>query len=310
MKYMVKLKMLKPGDRVGLVAPGSTFSREKFNNSVKALKEMGLVPVYGSHLFSKDFIFAGTVAQRTQNLRTMLNRKDIKAIWCVRGGGGSYAVAEELAKDKKPKHSKIIIGMSDVTALHLLFIQKWKWPVLHGPLFDRIGVAKTPSLEKSVLKKTLFDEKFRLKITGGLKSLGKSGKASGVLVGGNLVLLTTSLGSSWEVDTRGKILFLEEIGERAYRLERFLTQLKTAGKFDGLKGVVIGDFTECNEPDGRELWKTVLKRHFGKSKIPVLMGVHSGHGAMRLTLPMGVKVRINTGSKKSFEVIEGFGRGV
>lgn len=307
---MVKLKVLQRGDRVGLVATGATFNREKFKNSIKALKKMGLVPVYGANLFSRDFIFAGTIAQRTKSLRTLLNRKDIKAIWCVRGGSGSYAVAEEMAKDKKPKHPKMIIGMSDVTALHLLFIQKWKWPVLHGPLFDRIGIAKAPTLEKTVLKKTLFDEKFRLKITSGLKSLGKSGAATGELVGGNLVILASSLGSSWEVDTRGKILFLEEIGERAYRLDRFLTQLKSAGKFDYLKGIVIGHFTECNEPDGRELWKTVLKRHFGKSKIPILMGVHSGHGDMRLTLPMGVKVRIKTGSKKSFEVIEGFGRGV
>ncbi len=307
---MVKLKMLKPGDRVGLVAPGSTFSREKFNASIKALKKMGLVPVYGSHLFSRDFIFAGTVAQRTKSLRAMLNRKDIKALWCVRGGSGSYAVAQAMAKDKKPKHVKMIIGMSDVTALHLLFIQKWKWPVLHGPLFDRIGVKKVPTLEKAVLKKTLFDEKFRLKITSGLKSFGKSGVATGELVGGNLVILASSLGSSWEVDTRGKILFLEEIGERAYRLDRFLTQLESAGKFKHLRGVVIGDFTECGEPDGRDLWKTVLKRHFGKSKVPCLMGVRSGHGSIRLTLPLGVKVRINTGIKKSFEVIEGFGRGV
>jgi muramoyltetrapeptide carboxypeptidase len=305
---MRSLKLLKRGDKVGLIAPGSTFNREKFDKGVSYLKKLGLIPVYGPHLFAKDFIFAGTVKQRVHSLRVMLKRRDIKALWCVRGGAGAYAVAEEIAKDKAPRYPKIVIGMSDVTALHILMVQKWKWPVLHAPLFDRIGT-DLRAREQETLEETLFNPSFRFKETSGLGGMGKKKTVTGQLVGGNLALVAASLGSSWEIDTRNKILFLEDTGERAYRIDRMLTQLRSAGKFDSVKGIIFGDFTECTELDGKELWKNVLKRHFSKSSIPCLIGIRAGHGDLRLTIPFGLNVRLTNTSRRSFEVLEGLIRG-
>jgi muramoyltetrapeptide carboxypeptidase len=301
---MTSMKILKPGDSVGIIAPSSLFSREKFDGGIEFLKSIGLNPVIGLNVFEKDFIFSGTVAQRLESIKNMLGRKDIKAIWCVRGGAGSYAVAEELAKLKEPKHPKILMGMSDVTALHLLFTQKWKWPVLHTPLFDRMIVS--PEKEKTILTQTLFDQSFRLNLNENLKSIGKLGCAVAPLTGGNLALLVSSIGSRWEVQTKGKILFIEDTGERAYRIDRMLTQLKSAGKFEGLKGILVGDFTDCKEADQKELWPIVLERHFSKLKIPCIMGFPSGHGDLRLTIPFGVKIRLDSREIPSFQVLEGY----
>jgi muramoyltetrapeptide carboxypeptidase len=301
-QIMRRIPSLKSGDYVGLVAPGAVFNKEKFEKSIEILKKMGLKPVYGKNLFAKDLMFAGTVKQRVESLRKMLARKDIKAIWCVRGGAGAYAVAQELAKDKAPKHPKLLIGMSDVTALQLLFVQKWKWPVLHGPLFDRLSVA--PKREMKILKNTLFEKNFRLVLDKNLKTFGKKARARGILTGGNLALITASLGSKWEIDCKNKILFIEDLGERAYRIDRFLTQLESAGKFNGIKGVVIGDFTDCKEIDGKELWLKILKRHFEKLKVPCLQGMPMGHGELRLALPFGLKVSIDSRRHGRLEVLE------
>jgi muramoyltetrapeptide carboxypeptidase len=321
-----KPEALQPGDRIGIVAPGGLFRREAFEAGIEFVKKQGLVPVLGKNIFKEDFIYAGTVKERLDDLYAALKDPSLKAVWCVRAGYGVYAVAEELAKKPVPKKPKIIMGMSDVTALHILMTQKWKWPSLHSPLLDRIANEKSSDIERQSLIDALSAGK-RLKITSrsagdsnsqsssrdgvfnaDLNFMGKAAMATGPLIGGNLVLLSASLGTKWEIDTRGKILFIEEIGERAYRIDRFLWQLENAGKFKGVKGIVLGDFTECQEPDGRPLWLESLKRKFAKAPFPVLTGVPSGHGPLRLTLPMGVKVRIKTGAVSEFEVVEDYAK--
>jgi muramoyltetrapeptide carboxypeptidase len=306
---MKKATILKPGEHVGIIAPGAAFNHEKFESGIAVIKSLGLKTVFAKNLNKKDFIFSGTVKNRVDDFLAMARDPNIKAVWCVRGGYGTYSVAQELALNhsKPPKCGpKLVIGLSDITALHLFLTQKWKWPVLHAPLVDRLGHALHKGLEPQVLSKTLFDSKFRLIVQSRLTHLGARKNVTGLLTGGNLALLSASIGSAWEVDTRGKILFIEDIGEPAYRIDRMLTQLESAGKFSGVRGVVVGDFTECVDSDGRERWLTVFKRHFGRAKFPVILGVHSGHGKVRLTLPMGVNVKLCTlkNSALSFEVIE------
>jgi muramoyltetrapeptide carboxypeptidase len=305
-----KIERLRPGDKIGIIAPGAIFNREKFKAGLAFIKEMGLIPVLGPDLFKKDFIFSGTVDQRVKSFMAIAQRRDIKAIWCVRAGYGVYDVAETLAQMKAPAHPKLLLGMSDATALHTLLVQKWKWPVLHSPLVDRIGLEHTPIIEKNCLRNTLLDPDYRFHWTKGLRAMGKLGQAEGELTGGNLALVVSSLKTRWEVQTQKKILFLEEIGERAYRLDRMLFQLRAAGKFDGVKAVILGDFTECKEKDGRDLSKILLKRHFQHSPFPVLTGVPAGHGNLRLTFPLGVKARVQTKGTPRFEILEGFTRGV
>jgi muramoyltetrapeptide carboxypeptidase len=291
---MKKSQVLKPGDKIGVVAPGAAFDREKFDKGMSVIKELGFIPILGENLFKRDFIFAGTPKERIQDFFKMARDPKIKAIWCVRGGSGSYSVAEAISKSLPPKSSKLVIGLSDITAIHLAVNQKWKWAGLHAPLVDRLGHELHTGLEKDFLKQTLFNSDFALKVNDGLLSIGKKGRAKGVVTGGNLMVLASSLGTSWEVDTKDKILFIEETGEVSYRLDRLLAQLQQAGKFKNIRGLLIGDFTDCIDKDGIERNSEVLLRYFKNIKVPVVTSFKSGHGPVRLPLPLGVEAEIST----------------
>lgn len=302
---MAKVKLLRSGSRVGIIAPSALFNQKEFHSSVKALEKMGLEPVFNKAVFKKDFIYSGTAQERVKDFYQMLNRSDIEALWCTRGGYGSWEVAEVMTKRAKPKTPKLLIGMSDISAMQSVILHQWGWPVLYGPLFSRLGSKEVKAKERQVLKNSLFDPSFRLSLKG-LKNIGPSKVAKGDLVGGNLSMLASSIGTPWEVQTRGKILFIEEIGERAYRLDRMFYQLRAAGKFKGLKGLVFGDFNHCLDK-GKQLWPQVLKRNFSDMPFPVLSGIKMGHGPVQLALPMGVKVRVS-GKKGTLEVLESYGR--
>src|SRR5690606_21639700 len=150
--------------------------------------------------------------------------------------------------------------------------QKWNSPALFGPLFSRLGSVHFKGEEKRILLKTLLDDHFRLSVTKGLKGMGKRTSVTAPLVGGNLAVMVASLGTPWEIDTKNKIFLIEEVGERAYRIERMLFQLRCAGKFDHVKGIIVTQFTKCTEPDGRSLWQTSIRRNFENSPFPVITG--------------------------------------
>ena len=193
-------------------------------------------------------------------------------------------MAQALAQFRPLKRPKLLIGHSDVTALHLLW-SRWGWPSVHASCLDRLGDARASAQERKLLARLLRDGK--APPLPRLRRLGGEGRPRGPMTGGNISLLAASLGSAWELDARGKTLFIEEVGERAYRVDRMLTQLRSAGKLDGLAGVLLGDFTDCGEPDGRALWPTVLERHFANALYPVLAGVPAGHGTRRIPLVFG-----------------------
>lgn len=303
---MKKGSILKSGDKVGIAAPSALFKTSSLNASLRALKKMGLVPVLASNIKSKDFIYSGTPQERADGFLELAHRDDIKAIWCMRGGYGCWTVAAAIGESPAPKVPKTLIGLSDVTSLHLACQKFWGWTGVHGALFSRLGNLKPTSLEYKTLKATLFDSDFRLVVDKKLKKLGSIDDVSAPLVGGNLAILLSSLRTPWEINTKGKILFIEDVGERAYRVDRMLYQLKLAGKLDDLKGVIIGDFTDCHEPNGKDLWPEVIRRHFKDAGYPVITGLHSGHGNLCLPLPLGVECRISTRRNPVFEVLGGY----
>ncbi len=313
---MNKPQALKTGDKIGIVAPGAQFNKDRFNQGIETIKSWGLVPVVDKNLFKKDLIFAGTPEQRFEGLKKFVIDPDIKAIWSVRGGAGAYAVAPLFDNFKLPKailkNPKPLIGLSDVTAIHLIWNQDFKWPSVHGPMVDRMGHETQTEIERKALHETLFNPKYKLNVGLGLKSLGKiitAGGVSGQLTGGNLTLLAASLGSTWELDARSKILFIEECGEPAYRIDRLFSQLMNAGKFDSIKALLLGDFTECFERNATELWPQALKRIFLKAKFPVVTGIRSGHGDLRLPLPFGCETQVSfKNSKPRVEFLESFVR--
>jgi muramoyltetrapeptide carboxypeptidase len=301
-------QILQPGDRVAVVALSSRFDKKTFNAAVKAVRNMGLEPVFERGIFKKDFYFAGTPEERFGILLRAFKDSKAKAIWCVRGGYGSFDLIPMLAKKNIRVSPKIFIGYSDVCALHFYLNQKWNWPTLHAPLFTRLGRESHKGLEKKVLHETLFNSKYRLKVNSGLKALGKKAKVTGILAGGNLSIVQSSLRTLWEINTDGKVLFLEDIYESGKKIDRMFAQLWQAGKFDKVKAVVFGDFTECFDKESKKLWLEAIKRRFNKAHFPVLLGLKAGHDKVNLSLPLGVKVRVSTKGRPSFEVLEGFAR--
>ncbi len=272
------MKPLRPGARVAVVAPGGLFDRAKVKAGMAWLRSLGLEPVPSRNLHAKDLIFAGTIEQRAADIRAALEDETIEALWCARGGYGAYAVAQALAAIAPSRAAKPLIGHSDVTALHLLW-NRWGWASVHASCMDRLGDEKASAQERRLLEPLL--------LRGLVPPLGVDAPP-GQLLGGNLSLLAASLGSRWELEARGKVLFIEEVGERAYRIDRMLTQLRSAGKLEGLRGVLLGDFTDCGEPDGKKFWPQILQRHFDGAAYPVVKGVRAGHGDKRIPLPFGV----------------------
>lgn len=305
---MKKPKILEPYDKVGIAAATALFDPEDLKGGINSLERAGLKSFVPTRIEAKDFIYSGTVAHRVHAVETLLFHPQVKAIWFIRGGYGAWPVADELTKIKPPKTSKIFLGSSDITAIHLAVMQSWNWPVLHSPLLGRLANPKMPKVEWNCILSTILDTHYRLRITTGLKSLNKKDTVVAPVTGGNLSLLATSIGTPWEVQTKGKILFIEEIGERAYRIDRMLYQLRAAGKFENIKGLVFGDFTECIEPNKKELWQEVIKRNFSHAPFPVVEGVRAGHGSIRLTLPLGIKAKLTSKGKPCFEYVESFAK--
>lgn len=305
---MKKPLRLRPGSRIRLVALGFPFKKEYLKRGKEFLESWGLEVTYDKSISRTDFLFASDDATRLRTFKNAVEDPDVDAIWCLRGGYGAPRLMPEIMKWKAPKKPKIIVGYSDVTALHIAVLQKWNWVCIHGSMATRLGSPEQPMRERKIMHDLVFDPSFRLSVNRGLKTLGKSSPAEGELVGGNLKLLEVSLATTWELDTRGKILFLEDVGERAYSIDRMLNHLEQAGKFDHVKGVILGQFSECGEPNGKKpMWKEVFKRFFSGAPFPVITGFPSGH-EMEINLPLalGTKVRISCrNGKGSFEQIDG-----
>lgn len=271
---------LNPKDIVDIIAPASQCSPDKLENGIQWLKKINLIPRVPKNLLNNDLFFSAPLEQQLEDLKNAIY-SDSKGIWCLRGGYGSMRLIPHLAKLKPPKKSKLFLGFSDITALHLFFTQHWNWPVLHARNISQMhpDLANTP--DRKFLREVIFGKKDE-KIFKSLKPLNNyaksSQKISAHIVGGNLRIVQSSLGTPWEINTSEKILFFEDIGERGYSVDRMLEQLIQAKIINKkTKAVLFGSFTECNEKDGSNLVKDALIRFAQKVTIPVLMGVPAGH---------------------------------
>ena len=258
-------------------------------------------------LLKKDFVFANTTEKRFYFLQQAL-KSDAKAIWCLRGGSGAQNLLPYLAKLKKPRAPKIFIGLSDISALHIFFNQKWNWPTWHASIFMRLTNKNQPLLEKAELQMFLSGKRKQQefsKLQALNKAAKKTKKIKGAVVGGNLATLCALLGSPWQPKLKGKILFLEDIGERGYKIERMLTSLENAGVFQGLRAIVLGDFTYCEEANGKDFSGHALKRFAENISIPVLKGIASGHGDLQRLIPFQTKAVLQTGKKSHLRIESG-----
>jgi muramoyltetrapeptide carboxypeptidase len=289
---------LKAGDIVDIIAPASHSPETRLDEGVEWLRSLGLAPRLPHDLIDPDLFFAASLEQQLEHLQDALH-SDSKAIWCLRGGYGSMRLIPYLKKMTPPKKPKLFIGFSDITSLHLFFNQNWNWPTLHARTISQLGHdlvnPDRRELAKIIRGKILFKDFKRLKP---LNSAAREEKSiTGKVIGGNLRILQSSLGTEWEVKPKGKILFIEDVAERGYSVDRMLEQMHQAKLLDkGLKALVVGDFTEGVEKDGKNLVPQAIARFAQRVDYPVLSGLPCGHGKIKNhALPFNTKCLLQTG---------------
>jgi len=269
---------VKFGDTVLYIAPAGNIVVEKayMKRSDSLLRLWGLVPKDSPNLYQQHFVFAGTDAERFNDLQQALDDPDIKVIWCARGGYGSVRIIDSLKFDKFRRHPKWLIGFSDITVLH---------SVLHQQGFQSVHAIMPislthPTSKRELAIKSLYDFFQGKKLHYEIKSdsLNIDGRAKGVVVGGNISLLVSLLGSKYQINTDGKILFLEDVGEYTYSYDRMIYALKNAGYFAHLKGLIIGGTGVKKDDDyiGETVEQLILK-HVKDKNYPVVFGFPAGH---------------------------------
>ncbi len=298
---LIQPPYLKAGDTVAIVAPSGILKNrtDEVEHAVQLLKSWGLHAVVGKHVFSKAHHFAGTDAQRCEDLQNAMDDPKISAIWCARGGYGTVRILDQLDYTRFKKHPKWLIGYSDITALH---------NQMHQQGVQSLHALMCVSLPKDIteIKETVATFKstiFGLPVDYTLKgsNYNREGEASGVLVGGNLTILHTMLGSKESIDTSGKILFIEEIGEYKYHIDRMLQSMKRAGYFDNLSGLVVGDMTKMRR--NTTAWGTSVEQlildALSEYNFPIAFQMPAGHEKDNRALVLGKEVKLVVGKAQS-----------
>ena len=291
---LIKPEYLTKGDTIAIVAPSGVLKNydNYINKAKELLKSWGLNVIVGKNVFNDDGHFAGTDNERTLDFQNALDDKSIKGIWCARGGYGAVRVIDNLNFEKYKLEPKWIIGYSDITAIHneLHILNSESIHAIMCKSLNEMEIDNSESV--SLLKKTLFGEKISYKIK--TNSYNIEGSTSGKLVGGNLTLLHCMLGSKSSINTEGKILFIEDLGEYLYHIDRMLYSLKRAGYFDNLNGLIVGDFTDLRKnttPFGRNLKELILEI-VSDYNIPVLFDFPAGHGKENFPLILGREIEL------------------
>jgi muramoyltetrapeptide carboxypeptidase len=303
----VKPPALKPGNTVGVVAPASNVKRADLEAGCESLRRAGYRPFYFESILDQDLYFAGSVERRAREVEDMFAREDVRAIVCARGGYGSNYLLPALDLEKIKAHPKIFVGYSDQTAL-LTYFADAGLVTFHGPMVakdwaheDGVDLA---SWQAALSGTAAWEPK--LGTGSGARGL-VAGTAEGILYGGCLSILVASLGTPFEIHTDGTILFVEDVAEKPYQIDRMLMQLKLAGKLKGVRGIVFGEMRDCLQTanQGYTLEEVVL-RIVGSLGVPVAFGVRSGHvTAGNITLPIGVRAGLTVrGRDVSLRILE------
>lgn len=292
---MIIPKFLAPGDKVGIVATAKKLDKSNTLKGIAILEHWGLTVVCGKHIFNSHNQFAGTDAQRAEDLQNMINNHEIKAIFMARGGYGSTRIIDKINFDPLRDHPKWIFGFSDITAFHL-HLYNLDIASFHAPMPSFFHTLNSQSLDW--MKKSVFGNKEKLTIKS--NSLNKLGEARGILIGGNLSIICHTIGTSTEIKTKGNILFIEDIGEQLYHLDRMMVQMKRAGFLDDLAGMIVGQFSDMEDNEERFGLNAneIIKSHLSGFDYPVAFDFPIGHTQANYALPVGVpsKMTVNESS--------------
>ena len=286
---LIKPRRLSPGATVGVVAPAGRVDSNDLQQGIVYLERMGFKVILGRHIEKAYRYFAGKDQERAEDLSSMLSNQEVAAVLCARGGFGSARILPYLDLARLSISPKIFVGSSDITTLLHFLSKKLSWVTFHGPMVaTQFGKNPTVSMEKNFLQ-ILSGEAVEMRFPG-VTAL-RSGAAEGVLTGGCLTLLCATVGTDYEIETEGKILFLEDTDEPPFRIDRMLTYLKAIKKFDSVEGVVFGQMPRCQP----ELLSEIIMDILADFRFPILFGFPSGHGDGTATLPFGVSVRLDGG---------------
>jgi len=303
---LTRPRALRPGATVGLITPSTYVSDpDRLALAERTLKCFDLKPKFGRNVRKRNGYLGGSIEERLEDLHAMFADGSVDAVFAIRGGYGSGQLLDRIDYDLLRKNPKIFFGFSDITAMHLAIQKRAGLVTFHGP----VALSEFSDYTQKHFRRALFEtaplgaltnppDSNPLRPSHTLRTI-RGGKARGALVGGNLTLISTTMGTPFEIDTRGRILLLEDIDEQPYSIDRMLTQLRLAGKLDSAAGLVFGECYLCRPRDYKPAFDStlsfgeVLDEILGKLRIPVLSGLTFGHTDDQLTLPLGVMATLD-----------------
>ena len=303
---LTRPRALRPGATVGLITPSTYVSDpDRLALAERTLKFFDLKPKFGRNVRKRNGYLGGSIEERLEDLHAMFADRSVDAVFAIRGGYGSGQLLDRIDYDLLRKNPKIFLGFSDITAMHLAIQKRAGLVTFHGP----VALSEFSDYTQKHFRRALFEtaplgaltnppDSNPLRPSHTLRTI-RGGKARGALVGGNLTLISTTMGTPFEIDTRGRILLLEDIDEQPYSIDRMLTQLRLAGKLDSAAGLVFGECYLCRPRDYKPAFDStlsfgeVLDEILGKLRIPVLSGLTFGHTDDQLTLPLGVMATLD-----------------
>jgi muramoyltetrapeptide carboxypeptidase len=279
---------LKPGDKVGLLSPARKITPEEMAPAIASLQEWGLVPVFGTHLYNVSRQFAGSDAERVADMQQMINDPEIKALLFSRGGYGCLRIADQIDFSPLKHHPKWMVGFSDLTAFSAALFQEGVASI-HGPMCISWNGKTSDAIARGHLRELLMGVMPIYSYPATHADLLHTGKCTGRLVGGNLSILSQLIGTPHDLDTKGCILFIEDIDEYLYHIDRMMVHLRRSGKLKNIAGLIVGGFSDVKDNDipfGASVEEIVLDA-VGDAKIPVCFGFPTGHWAQNYPLVYG-----------------------
>ncbi len=291
---------LKEGDKIGLISTARKISRDELQEAIECIKSWGLEVVLGENLFNNYHQFSGQDYERRKDLQSMLNNQNIKAILFVRGGYGTIRIIDDIDFSHFQKNPKWLAGFSDITVLHS-HIHKLNVATLHSTM--PISFSSNTYEAIMSLKDALLGKHLNIKIDH--HPLNRIGEAKGKIVGGNLSILYSLTGSPSDLNTDGKILFIEDLDEYLYHVDRMMMSLKRSGKLSNLKGLIVGGLTKMNDntiPFGKDA-ESIIKDAVSEYKYPLCFGFPAGHIKDNRALKFGViaKLKVDKQSSLNYE---------
>jgi muramoyltetrapeptide carboxypeptidase len=296
----IKPEKLAKGDLIGIISPAS--SPENFSSvesGIKYIEGAGYRTITGRNIDKSRGYLAGTDKERADDIHQMFADKRVKAIFCLRGGYGAFRLLDKIDYKLIKKNPKIFVGFSEITALQMAFLQKANLITFAGPMvmpnFSKEISCYTEENFWRMLTHGKKAGKILLPDTNKLQSIRK-GKASGKIIGGNLAVFSSMLGTSYLPDLKDKILLLEDVSEPPYKIDRMFNQLRLNNVFKKVKGIILGSFIDCNEPDEKKKTLSVeeiFNDYFRLSELPVVYNFPHGHIKDFITVPIGINVKLN-----------------